>query len=212
MKKINDYFIGDLHPSLLFILTNFAFAVVGIGFALTNALQYAFASFIIAFTISKFLYQLGASFQTSDAVLSFGMELDFLTRFTSYGLLPGVIAVIVSQVSIWGLLVAFIYIFSVGIRLAHFNRDQQYIPQLPPDKVAGLDLELSAPILALSGLLYYVLPLVAFQVIFLLLMFLAAIGHILHIPIDKMPFNMDLILSGLMMVVAIIFIWIGGVF
>lgn len=203
-------FLGNLHQSNVIILLRLFFGAVGVGFAVINETHYALVSLIIAAIIGIFTYRLGATFEQDEAQASFALELDVLADMVVYGLLPSALIVQLTFQSVWGVLIMALYLLAVAIRLAHFNRSERYLGELPANAYTGLPLQAAAIVLPLVSFLGYLMSLQVFQYIWALVFIGLGIGFVITYPIPKIPNKYILPLAGLGVLIIILLIVLGS--
>lgn len=204
-------FIGNLHRSNVLVMFSLFFGAVGIGFAIINQTQYALLSLIIATIADVFIYKFSRAFDCDDAVVSFAKGLEYLADFVIFGLLPAVLLIQVLQASVWGLLLSALYMSAVAIRLAHFNRAARFQIEHSPGTMLGVKVELSGLMLPLVALLGYVLPLLAFQIVFALVYAALAFGYIWKRELPEIPSSWTIFIFGVQVVVAGVLIALGSI-
>ncbi len=187
MGRVNKMFLGNLHQSNFVILVRLFFGVTGTGFAFIGQSQYALISLMIALVVSVFTYQISGSFQSDDAQISFGLELEMLADFATYGLIPAVLLLFFSQGALWALVVMALYLLAAAVRLAHFNRPLEHQGLTKPIEEfhQGLPLMSSALILPLLSLLGFMIELILFKYFFGVLLLILAAGYIINYPVPK---------------------------
>ncbi len=203
-------FLGNLHQSNVIILLRLFFGAVGVGFAVINETHYALVSLIIAAIIGIFTYRLGATFEQDEAQASFALELDVLADMVVYGLLPSALIVQLTFQSLWGVFIMALYLLAVAIRLAHFNRSERYLGELPANAYKGLPLQATAIVLPLVSFLGYLMSLEVFQYIWALVFIALGIGFVITYPIPKIPNKYLLPLAGLGILIIILLIVLGS--
>lgn len=203
-------FLGNLHQSNSIILLRLFFGAVGVGFAVINETQYALVSLIISAIIGIFTFRLGATYEQDEAQVSFALELDVLADMIVYGLLPAVLLVQLTFQSVWGVFIMALYLLAVAIRLAHFNRSEQFLGEMPDNAYKGLPLQASAVVLPLISLLGYTMSLTIFQYIFALVVVALAGGYIITYPIPKIPNKYILPLAGVGILAIVLLIVLGS--
>lgn len=203
-------FLGNLHQSNVIILLRLFFGAVGVGFAFISETQYALVSLIIAAIIGIFTYRLGATFERDEAQVSFALELDVLADMVVYGLLPSALLVKLTFQSVAGVFIMALYLLAVAIRLAHFNRSERFLGELPENAYKGLPLQVAAIALPLVSLLGYVMELQIFQYIWAIVFIGLGAGFVITYPIPKIPNKYILPLAGVGILVIILLIVLGS--
>lgn len=203
-------FLGNLHQSNVIILLRLFFGAVGVGFAVINETQYALVSLIIAAIIGIFTYRLGATFERDEAQVSFALELDVLADMVVYGLLPSALLVQLTFQSVLGVFIMALYLLAVAIRLAHFNRSERFLGDLPENAYKGLPLQAAAIVLPVISFLGYVIDLQIFQYIWGLVFIALGAGFVITYPVPKIPNKYILPLAGVGILVIILLIVLGS--
>lgn len=180
--------LGDLHQSNLVIVARMFFGIVGTGFAYTGSYEYALISLMISAVMNVYAFDIAGQFQQDDRQLSFGIELEVLADFVSFGLLPACLLLSVNQANIWSIIGFAVYLLAVAIRLAHFNRpaDYQDVDYDDQNQYLGLPLLAVAPVLPVVFLLSYVLPLNIFAWILIAIMIVLAAAYVIAKPIPML--------------------------
>lgn len=203
-------FLGNLHQSNVIILLRLFFGAVGVGFAMINETQYALVSLVIAAIIGIFTYRLGATFERDEAQVSFALELDVLADMVVYGLLPSALLVQLTFQSVFGVFIMALYLLAVAMRLAHFNRSERFLGELPENAYKGLPLQAAAVALPLVSFLGYVMNLQIFQYIWAIVFIALGVGFVITYPIPKLPSKYLLPLAGVGILVVILLIVLGS--
>lgn len=203
-------FLGNLHQSNVIILLRLFFGAVGVGFAMINETQYALVSLVIAAIIGIFTYRLGATFERDEAQVSFALELDVLADMVVYGLLPSALLVQLTFQSVFGVFIMALYLLAVAMRLAHFNRSERFLGELPENAYKGLPLQAAAVALPLVSFLGYVMNLQIFQYIWAIVFIALGVGFVVTYPIPKLPSKYLLPLAGVGILVVILLIVLGS--
>lgn len=204
-------FIGNLHRSNVLVVFSLFFGAVGIGFAILNQTQYALISLIISTIADAFIYKFNNAFERDEAEASFSIELERLTDFVIFGLLPAVLLIQVLQAHVVGVLIAALYMLATAIRLAHFNRSSRFLEEVPAGFTIGVPLELIGIVLPVISLFGYILPLIAVQVLFGLLFAAFSIGFVINRLVPKVPSEWTLYIFGVQAVVAGVLMWLGSI-
>lgn len=215
-------FLGDILPSNLVIVARLFFALVGACFAFGGQLHYALVCLMLSAIINVFAVQLTGNFEQEDKVLAYTMEIDALSDFAGYGLIPATILLNLAQASLWSVILAALYLLSVANRVAHFNRPMEYqgdreghdwlnlSSRFGNEGYQGIPLMASSLILPLFSLLAYLLGRPFYLYLTAILLLLLAIAYSLNCFIPRIKDNFLLYAVFGEMVLILLFIFFGA--
>lgn len=180
--------LGNFHQSNLAILVRFVFGALGVAFAMINQVDYAVMSLIVVTILTITNSEIDQYFDQEEGALSFGIELEVLADFIGYGLLPAAILQAIAGGAVWSVIIAAVYMLATGVRLAHFNRPEEYQSgQVETDySYLGLPLVAVVPVLGLIGLIHFFAQGAWLAIILGILLLVLAAGYILARPIPKL--------------------------
>lgn len=204
-------FLGKINQSNALTLFSLFFGAVGVGFSMIGESQYTIISLIIASVGYVFSYRFTTMFEREDAEISFGLELNVLSKTVVYALLPASLLISFSYGSVLSVIVSALYILAVIIRLAHFNQAIEFQGEQLEGKTQGLPLEASAIIIPLVSLLGYVIPLIAFQYVLAGIFVLLGLSFVVSYPIPKIPEKWLVYVLGVALALVIAFIFLGSI-
>ena len=202
--------IGNVHRSNVIILAGLFFAAVGLGFAYFGETQYVLVSLMIASISNLFVPTFVSMFELSRAEAAFAKELEVLSSFAIFGLLPGVYMMTVAKANPISLIVFAFYLLAVGIRMANFNRSSEFHDVIPENQTVGVPVEYSAVILPLISLLGFVIPVGVFQYILMLVLLALAVGFIVKVLLPKLPNQLMLGVVGIQIILCMVWILLGS--
>ena len=202
--------IGNLHRSNVIILVGLFFAAVGIGFAYFGETQYVLVSLMVASIANLFVPSFATMFEMNRAEAAFAKELEVLSSFAIFGLLPGVYMMTVAKANPLSLIVFALYMLAVAIRMANFNRASEFHDVVPENQTLGLPVEYSAVVLPLISLLGFLIPLGVFQYILMFVLVGLGLSFVLKISLPKLPSQFLLGLVGIQFILSIVWILLGN--
>lgn len=203
-------FLGKLNISNALTLFSLFFGAVGVGFSIIGESQYTIISLIIASIAYVFSYRFETMFERENADISFGIELDALSKSVVYALLPTSLLITLSFGSVLSVIISALYILAVIIRLAYFNQAIEYQEEADEGKTQGLPLEASALIIPIVCLLAYVIPLNIFQYVLTGVYIVLGFGYVVSYPIPKLAEKWLIYIMGLGILLVIAFILLGS--
>ncbi|UUX34306.1 hypothetical protein [Fundicoccus culcitae] len=204
--------LGNLHQSNVIILFSLFFGAVGFGFSITGDTQYALVSLIIATVASFFNFKFGDNFELTEEEISFALELEVLSQFVVFGMLPAGFLINITNGSMLGLLVMTLYLLAVAIRLAHYNRAQRFQGEVMEGYTEGVPLEHSVLIIPLVSLLAYLIDQSIMQYVYIVLYILLAAATVIRFPVPKLKSEWIWGILGVSIVVAGLLIWFGPLY
>lgn len=201
--------LGRMNASNALTIFSLFFGAVGTGFAIIGESQYALISLIIATIGYIYGIRFTSMFQRDDAQISFGIELDNLSRLIVFGLLPISLLITIASGSVFAVIIGSLYLLAVAIRLAHLNQSIDFQGEVEEGSTLGLPLEASGLIIPLTCLLAYVIPLNIFYYILGIIYIILGLGYILKYPVPKLPEKWLLYALGLALVLVIVYLALG---
>lgn len=204
--------LGNLHQSNVIISFSLFFGAVGFGFSITGDTQYALVSLIIATIASFFNIKFGDNFDRTEEEISFALELEVLSQFVVFGMLPAGFLINITNGSMFGLLVMTLYLLAVAIRLAHYNRAQRFQGETMEGYTEGVPLEHSVLLIPIVSLLAYLVDQSVMQYILIVLYILIAVATVIRFPIPKLKSQWIWVIMAISIVVAGVLIWLGPLY
>lgn len=199
-------------------LTVFAlfFGSVGLGFAVVGDSQYVLIAFIISSMALFFNERFQKGLKQSDSQFIFGDNLRNLAENLIYGVLPAALLVRLTYTTLWGVIVAALYILAVGMRLSFFNgvaqmeEEDKLSPASPAGYTKGLPLEVGMLVIAVISLLGYVISPMAFGIVLAIVLMILGVAYVFNQDIPSVPKNLQLPIAIALLVLVLVYIFLGS--
>lgn len=198
--------LGDINRSNLIVIIFLFFGSISVAFTSIGQSQYAIASLVIAAIIHFFNDTFVSRQEIQDQEVAFGLELNNLAKMVVYGLAPATLLIRVTNGDFISVVVASIFLLSVAIRLAHYNRPIEWQGHEAQAGVKGLPLVAIVMLLPLLSLFSWILE--AYMAIFLwnIVYLIVLFAYVIRIDVPSIPANYKfaVLALGLLSIIALL--------